>query len=167
MFRIIVILIFSLIINGCATLSQTSDEFVAAFKNVNGEGSVASKSSEIIPSSLQLSTNRLKKKLLPCLNGTVTTTHNLIKTSEIEWKPKISINKKHTRLTLQHDYKIGHIAAANKPPKDGIYIAVIDLDYMSKNKTKATYYYATTTKHSVIEPAKRILRGRAGECKFK
>ena len=104
---------------------------------------------------------------MPCLSGTETTTHNLIKTSEIEWNPKINIGEKHTRLTLQHNYKVGRIAAANKPPRDGIYIAAIDLDYISKNKTKATYYYGNTTKDSVIEPAKMILRGKTGACKFK
>lgn len=167
MFKVINILIFSMVITGCSTLPQTSDEFVAAFINVNGEGAFGSKTSEIIPSSLKLSSNRLKNKLVPCLFGTTTVIHNLIKTSEIVWTPKITIGKKHTRLTIQNDYKVGYIAATNKPPKNGMYIAAIDLNYISKNKTKATYYYGSTTKKSVIEPAKKILRGKTGECKFK
>ena len=167
MFRLASVLAFGAIINGCASLPQTSDEFVSAFKNISGEGAVSSKTSEIISSSLQLSSNRLKTRLLPCISGIETTTHNHIKTSEIQWNPEISTNNNHTRLTLQFDYKIGSIAAANKPPKGGLYVAVIDLDYISKNKTKATYYYGVATKQYVIDSAKMILRGKPGECKFK
>ena len=167
MFKKINVLIFSVLISGCSAIPQTPDEFVAAFKDVNGEGAFNSKTSEIIPSSLKLSSDRLKTKLVPCLIGTTTVTHNLIETSKQVWTAKINNCRKLSRLTVQIDYKTGFIAASNKPPKDGVYIAVIDLSYISKNKTKATYYYGAISKNSVIEPAKKILRGKKGRCVYK
>lgn len=168
----ITIVVLSFIITACASVpyAQNPKEFIAQFKDVNGEGFVMSKTSEIIPTSLKKSSNRLKKELVPCLNGESITHQTRRSTySHQVMTTKIKRTSKRSQMTVQieHPNKPMTLGTIGDPPKHGYYIAMVDLAYVSKNKTRATYYYGNTAKSYAIDPAKKILRGKKGECLFK
>lgn len=163
------ILILILVTSGCAfgPIAQNPNEFIGSFKDIKGEGTWMSKKTETIKLSLNSASKKLKKKLVPCLNGSVTLKSGFSIIAHDVWTTKLhKINKKKQRITVQIAKPNSMAIGEKGPPKDGYYMAVVDLDYIKKNKTKVSYYFGNSAEIDVVTPAQNIFKGKKSRCKF-
>lgn len=139
---------FSLLV--ACSFPQTRHEFVS---KVSAGAGLSSVDSMVINNSLNTVVNRLNSPVRNCLNVKVTKFFNssggtgfrTTRTFKTELK-KLSSRK--AVFTLQ---KTIAGSVGPKPPKGGHFEIAIDLNAVSKNKTKATIYIGTTTHYDIVK----------------
>ncbi len=165
-----ILIVVAVLLSGCVSVpvAQNPEEYKASFSPVNSEGESASHLSEVVPMGIDEATGTLRKRLVPCLNGSDDKKKGATIAPAV-WTAKMhKINSRHSQMTVQvgKSDKVGP-GVEGEPSTGPSYMAVIDLNYLDKDKIKVNYYYANSVKHDVIEPAMGLLNGeKITQCKF-
>lgn len=160
-----IFLVIAVLLSGCggAPLAQNPEEYKASFDEIDGEGTSASRTSEVISMGVSEATKRLETRLVPCLNGSDTPKEGLATAADDSWMTRMhKINSMHSQMTVQTRKSVKSDGA-----QDGAYLAVVDLNHLAQDKTKVDYYYSNSVKHDVIDQAGELFRGKEPDCKFK
>ncbi len=132
---------FAVVVLVACAASKTRDEFRA---NVAGGRALSAMDTYVAKRGFDEVTRMLKQKSEECLNYQMTQSHSegAMTTSKITTNFTASfqvVNNNHAELTIRKNPK-GKLSFSPGAPEGGLYYVAIDIDRLTPNTTKLTYY---------------------------
>ena len=166
--QLVFILLVVSIVSACASrpVPQTANEYRMAVKEGPGGTKL---DSYIVKRSYSRTVKLLKEKARQCLKKTVVVRTcggyggcndvDYIYTPKVLTKPKSAELHVQWRMSPEYGANVG-----GKPPADGMYVVVIDVEPAGKRKTRITAYYTTYSFHVIPDAIKHWLKGTSKGC---
>jgi len=164
--RFIILLLLGVVsgLSGCAThIPQTAQEF----REATAESRFATMETVVVKQPYRTVKQTFKKYSDKCLDRAVEVTscvNNACSTSTREYTPTLLTTKPGFEMYLQLDMSNAISIGANDPPKNGMYILVVDVTPVDKKSTKVDLYSGKWGFSTIKKAVKGWATGKVKGC---